>query len=166
MPAARGLFRDHPRRVDVPLALAASAGLLAGGLTLPLLEVEKLVFWEQRYSVATGVFGLWSDGEWLLAAVVFFFSVVFPIAKLLLLTCIWFAPADRAHRARLLELLARLGKWSMLDVFIVAILVVATKLGSVASVEALPGVYLFAGAILGSMVATELVRRIADPGAR
>ena len=58
------------------------------------------IHWKNTYSVMTGVVGLAKDGDYVLAAVIFFFSIVFPIGKL----------------AALL-----LGKWSMLDVFVVAI---------------------------------------------
>jgi len=159
-PRAKSLRELHRKRHDVPALILASAALLAFGLSLPLVTVEKL-FWENRYSVATGVFGLWEDGEHLLAAVVFFFSVVFPIAKLLLLLHLWFARLGADARDALLGWLEALGKWSMLDVFIVAILIVATKLGPVADVHPNSGVYFFTAAILASMLSTQLVRKLA-----
>ena len=46
------------------------------------------------------------------------------------------------------------GKWSMLDVFVVAILVVAVKLGAIAHVEMRYGLYAFAGSVLITMFIT------------
>lgn len=157
--ARQSLARIHRRRFGLPLLIVASAVALGFGLTLPLLHLEKMYFWENRYSVATGVFGLWDDGEHFLAALVFFFSFVFPIAKLALLLGLWFVPMQPARRGEWLARLSALGKWSMLDVFIVAILVVASKLGALADVRTEDGIYWFACAILGSIVACEWMRK-------
>ena len=159
VPRLQSLFLRHRMRVDAPLLILAAAVCLGFGLSLPLIDVEKL-FWDTEYSVATGVFGLWKDGEHVLAAIVFFFSVVFPIAKLSLLLWIWFGRVDPQQRDATLRWLAALGKWSMLDVFIVAILIVAAKLGPT-SVSARAGIYFFGGAILLSMLATILVQGLA-----
>jgi paraquat-inducible protein A len=159
---ARTLASLHRRRVDVPVLLAFAAASLYIGLSRPLIHLEKAFVLTNEYSVWTGITGLWDDGEWLLAAVVCFFSFVFPIAKLALLALIWFVACDGAWRARTLKWLEALGRWSMLDVFAVAILIVATKLKPLASVSAEYGVYWFCAAILASMVATILVRRIAS----
>jgi paraquat-inducible protein A len=128
---------------------------------MPLLRIEKMLFWEHRFSVVTGVFGLFEDGQWPLAAVVFFWSVVFPIAKLALLYWLWFGRTDASQRAAVLRWLDRLGKWSMLDVFIVALLIVAVKLGPLAEVTVEPGLYVFGGAVLGTMIVGGRVEKLA-----
>ena len=157
----RSLARIHRRRFGVPLLVVASAVALGFGLNLPLIYVEKMYFWDNTYSVVTGVFGLYDDGEHFLAALVFFFSFVFPIAKLALLLWIWFVPMNFTQRGEWLARLSALGKWSMLDVFIVAILVVASKLGALADVSTEDGVYWFASAVLGSIIACEWMRKLA-----
>jgi paraquat-inducible protein A len=159
--AERPLWLSNKRRVDVLALLCAACVTLYFGLSLPLITVEKALFLRTQYSVWGGVVGLWEDGDWFLAGVVFFFSFVFPIAKLALLVWIWFMPTAQARRASWLRALEVLGKWSMLDVFVVAILIVATKLGPLALVKPKAGVYYFAAAILSSMIATVLVRRLA-----
>jgi paraquat-inducible protein A len=166
-PADRlSLARICRRHFALPLLIVASGVSLVMGLSLPLLYVEKMYFWEKRYSVAKGVFGLWDDGEHFLAGLVFFFSFIFPILKLVLLAWIWFVPMLTARRAEWLARLSALGKWSMLDVFIVAILVVASKLGAVADVRTEEGIYYFASAILGTMIACEWMRRLVEQAAR
>ncbi|MCE9594375.1 MAG: paraquat-inducible protein A [Planctomycetes bacterium] len=154
----------HPRRLGEPLALLAVSILLAFGLYVPLLKIEKMIFWENEYSVATGVFGLWGDGQFLLAAIVFFWSVAFPIAKLALLFWIWFGKMDPGQRERTLHRLETLGKWSMLDVYIVAVLIVAAKLGPVADVTPEYGIYVFGGAVVTSMLLTAHLQRLAHRG--
>lgn len=150
----------------MPALLLFATATLVLGLSLPILRVEKFVFWESRYSVVTGVAGLFDEGELLLGFVILLFSIVFPIAKLGLLAAVWWGSFTHEQRFGVLRLLERVGRWSMLDVFAVAILVVAGKLGAVADVEARAGIYLFAAAILLSFLATALVRRSTVAAAR
>ena len=151
----------HPRyAVIVPAAIVLSFVLLLIGLSLPLLYTQK-VFWKSTYSVWDGVVSLWEQGEHELALVIFFFSIAFPIFKLAALLVIWFVPLAERHRASLLHWLGLLGKWSMLDVFIVAILIVLVKLGPLVKVEPRIGVYVFAAAIACSMLSAMLVDRLA-----
>ena len=155
------LRQVRPRDLATPALLAVSGVLLAFGLYLPLLRLEKMLFWKNSYSVVTGVFGLAEDGQYVLATVVFFWSVVFPIAKLALLHWIWFGKTDKDQRALVVRWLDRLGKWSMLDVYIVAVLIVAVKLGPLAEVTVQPGLFVFGAAVLSTMLVGARVERFA-----
>lgn len=150
----------HPKRFDIPILIFTSVLLLVAGMNMPLMNIQKMVFWENDYSVITGTLGLYEDEEYFLAALIFFFSIVFPILKLILLTVVWFCRFDDAGRGRILQWLSRLGKWSMLDVFVVAVLVVAMKLGPMAQVTPKAGIYVFTCAIMLSIFTTELVERL------
>lgn len=156
-PALRDL---HPGRYDVPLLIVLTTTLLGAGLCMPLLQVEKMVFWESDYSVFSGVAGLVEQNELVLAAVLLFFSVIFPIAKLACLWWVWHARLTRSGRRKLIGWLEALGRWSMLDVFVVAILIVLVKIEPLASVEPKPGVYVFGGAIILSLLTTWHVSRL------
>ena len=147
--------------LTVPVALALSSGLLFAGLSLPLLHAQQMVFWKSSYSVWQGVVALYHQNEVMLAAIVFFFSIVFPIVKLIGLAVVWFWRLPEEQRTILLHWLVILGKWSMLDVFVVAILIVLVKLGPVAHIEPRSGVYVFACAIACSMLTTIYVERLA-----
>lgn len=158
--APQALVRLHRRRIDVPLALLVAAVALYFGLSLPVIQVRGL-FGATNYSVWGGVKGLWEDSEHLLAIIVFLFSFVTPIAKLSLIARLWFAPMAGPARRRVLDWMEGVGRWSMLDVFAVAILIVVNKIGKTSPVVAQPGVYWFCGAILLSMILTWSVRRVA-----
>ena len=150
--------------VLVPAALLISMVLLFIGLSLPLLKTQQQFFWkkwENSYSVWAGVVALSHQGDYVLASVLFFFSIVFPLAKLISLAVIWFVKLREDQRAALLHWLGLLGKWSMLDVFVVAILIVLVKLGPLAKVEPRTGVYFFTAAIVASMLTTMYVTRLA-----
>ncbi len=164
MGSSRALLHRYPRRVEVPLLLAICAVLLWQGLSLPLFELDKSLLWmhwRSSYSVARGIVGLWGDGQYFLAVLVLVFSLIFPILKLVVLTGLWVTPMRADSRARLLAWLDALGKWSMLDVFAVAVLVVAVKIGPLAHVHAERGVYFFCAAILVSMATAVYVRWLA-----
>lgn len=159
-PQPLALVRLHKRRVDIPLALLVAIAALYFGLSLPVIKVRGL-FGATDYSVWGGVKGLWEDSEHLLAIIVFLFSFVTPIAKLALIARLWFTPMAAASRRRVLEWMEGVGRWSMLDVFAVAILIVVNKIGKTSPVTAQAGVYWFCGAILLSMLLTWSVRRLA-----
>ena len=145
----------------VPAAILLSFCLLLTGLSLPLLYAQQMVFWKSTYSVWTGVAALWQEQERELAALLFFFSIIFPVLKLGVLAGLWFMRLPATNRARLLHWLGLLGKWSMLDVFVVAILIVLVKLGPLARVEPRIGVYVFTAAIACSMLTTMYIERLA-----
>ncbi|MBI4354419.1 MAG: paraquat-inducible protein A [Candidatus Omnitrophica bacterium] len=160
----RSLAASYPKHAVVPFLIFAALVLLILGLSLPLMTIKQQVLWkrwENHYSVFTGALSLAEHGDYVLAGVLFFFSMVFPIAKLLILGWVWWIRLAEDERQRLLHWLEMLGKWSMLDVFVVAILIVLVKLGPLAKVEPRDGVYFFCAAIIVSMLATMYVDRFA-----
>ncbi len=149
----KSLLQTHPKRIDIALLLLSSTAALGAGLWLPVLTVRKI--WEKNtFTILGGVQNLCEDRQFFLAAVIFFFSIVFPFAKLAALYAIWFLPMRPESRKRILGGLSMLGKWSMLDVFVVAVIIVSVKLGVLASANAEEGIYYFAASILLAMIAT------------
>ncbi len=161
MASSRKSLRDyHSRRWDIPFLTVLSAILLGAGLSLPVLTVQKL--WESNsFSIWTGILNMWYAKEYFLASVIFFFSIVFPIAKLAILFVTWFTPLKENDRKQILLFLGLLGKWSMLDVFVTAIMLVWLKLGPLANAEAEIGIYFFAVSILLAMAVTGLQSSLA-----
>ena len=155
-------LRDrYPRRIEVPLLILASLVLLLIAYSLPLMSVEKLIYWKNEYSIIAGVRGLWDERQYSLAIILFFFSIVFPLFKLAALGFLWAVRLAEHKRQAVLHWLGILGKWSMLDVFVVAILIVLVKLGPLANVQPQRGVYWFAAAIFLSMVTSMYVDSLA-----
>ena len=85
---------------------------------------------------------------------------MFPFAKLGLLMFLWYMKVAADHRDRVLHWLSLLGKWSMLDVFVIAIIIVLTQASAIVSAEPRMGLYLFAVGILLSMVGSFLVEQL------
>ena len=119
------------------------AGILLGvGLTLPVLTIRKI--WEKNtFSVLSGIQNLYDDKQYFLAFIIFFFSIVFPVIKLCSLGILWVVRLKEEHQKSILYWLELLGKWSMLDVFVVAVIVVSVKLGVLATAEPRRGIYVF-----------------------
>ncbi|MBU0499895.1 MAG: paraquat-inducible protein A [Gammaproteobacteria bacterium] len=145
-------------RVLNPLLLAAG-GLLAVGVFAPLMTLEKFLIFTNEVSLYSGLRDLWVDREWFLFILIGLFSILFPLLKLLLLAAAVNLPGDRHHGP--LHWLEAIGKWSMLDVFVVALLVVSVKLRGMASVQVQYGSYAFAVAVLLTMLLSRWVQLLA-----
>jgi paraquat-inducible protein A len=133
-------------RLITPLLLVLSAVFLALGLVLPLVRFEKLVFFNETPSLLGIVSSLWGDGDWMLATVVVLFSVVFPFAKLVGIAFEATAPVDgKPVNGMVSRLLPFLGKWSMMDVMLVALVIFAAKTSGMAEAFTQPGLWFYAG---------------------
>lgn len=151
----------------------AAAVLLVPANVLPVLSTE-LPGQARTDTIFSGIVGLCEDGSWGVAAIVFTASVLVPLLKIagiatLLLASRHDAPRHRRGLTRLYTTLDFIGRWSMLDVFLVAFLCGAVQFGALAKVQPQPGIIAFAGAVVLTMLATEaydprwLWRDAADP---
>ena len=153
-----GWFRRHENlMVNLLLVLCTSTFLL--GIWAPMLTLTKLVWISNTFSVLSGTWQLASEGQYGLFALIGTFTILLPAAKLVILFRAW--NSDPGHRwaHRHLGWLNALGKWSMLDVFVVAVLIASVKLGALASIEIHYGLYAFSAAVVLIMVATQIVHK-------
>jgi paraquat-inducible protein A len=158
----------HPGRgVLVNMLLVLALVLLFYGLQAPILTLEKFYFFSNTISLLSALQTLANEAEWGLFVLVGTFSVLFPVAKNLVLLLIWnFDMAQGEAHRRHLAWLAAYSKWSMLDVFVVALLVVSVKLSALAQAHVERGIYAFAASIVLSMLlSTWIGRHAIDPAA-
>ncbi len=138
----------------------AAAACLALGLTLPVVKLTRLYFWTDTHSVLSILSALYASDEVFLAGVILVFSIVFPVLKLLYIvmagTLITF---DHARQNRWFKRIDWLGKWSMLDVLVLALLVFYAKSSEFADAVGLPGIYFFAASVILTMLAYGLIGR-------
>ena len=113
------------------------------------------------YSVLGGIYALALDGKFLIASVVLIFSVVFPILKL---SVLWVAVWNLYPELTLIHhLLEKLGKYSMIDVFVMALLVLSIKgLPGGSSVELHWGLFMFGFSTLLTMWLAQQVRKVSS----
>ena len=165
--AGLNIASNHPgeaRRLRV--ILWVTSALLGVGLVAPIITLHKFVLIENTFSVISGVMELFREGQFFLFFVITGFSIVLPLLKIVLLNTVLSAKDNNPKNIRkYLHWMHSLGKWSMLDVFVVAILVVSVKLGVIASVEMRYGLYAFAAAVILKMYVTARVVSLTnDPG--
>jgi hypothetical protein len=146
------------------LVLLAAGGVLLYANMVPFVRISELA--EMRsYTILGGVIELYQHGDALLGGTIFVFSFLFPFAKLgMLLLATGFVPhCSATFRGRVLAAALWFGKYSMLDVFVGALMIVVTRrhdasaLGSLFQVKAGPGVLLFLLAWLLSLLAGYLI---------
>ena len=130
------------------LLLGLAAILLTIGLAAPIITFTKFMFIHNTFSILSACWNLLQQGQVFLFFIIFLFSVILPIIKLGLLTKLLLSPMLSKSTKKLLEWIHRFGRWSMLDVFVVAILVVVVKLGAIGNVEKHYGLYAYAGAAI------------------
>lgn len=125
---------------------------------LTIMETGSL-FNYRKDTIVSGVVHLWKTGSWLIAAVVFIASVTIPLLKLMSLTLLLISVQRRSRwhprqRTRLYRMVELVGRWSMLDIYVVALLAALVQLGSIATVKAGPGALAFGAVVVLTMFAS------------
>ncbi|HKS16390.1 MAG TPA: paraquat-inducible protein A, partial [Planctomycetota bacterium] len=152
--ARASAFQLHGFRFDVVVPLLLATAALPLGLLLPVIHFSWALKADTTFTVITGVADLLQGGHVFVGLIILLFSVIFPVTKILCLYGLWFVPLSPAARESPLRWLEFLGKWSMLDVFVVAILIGALDLGILSEATPRVGAYIFTVAVLFSMAAT------------
>lgn len=143
------------------VVLLASLAALISGLLLPAITVRSM-FIGRDFSLLESVFSFLQAGDWFLFAVTFLFSVVFPVFKIVAGLVLWFAvDATSVYARPLLGWLATLSKWSMLDVFIIALVVLVADGRLLSSADIQIGAIVFSVAVLVSTWATRRLSMLA-----
>ena len=141
----------------LPLVLFAATLSLGLGLVLPLIRIDRLLFFTDEPSLIAIVSGLWMEEEALLALIVALFSIVFPCLKLGLLHVAAYGGHD-AHN-RVPSWLRALSNWSMLDVVLVALVIFAAKTSGLATALTQSGLWFFAASAVLTAAASALLKR-------
>ncbi|MFA6959142.1 MAG: paraquat-inducible protein A [Opitutaceae bacterium] len=136
--------------------LSASLACNVAALLTPFMRV-RVGLLSDPYSLLNSVKMMWSRGLYVLAVLVVGFSVLFPFAKLGILAWVTAGRALDPRRQRWLSVVERLGKWSMLDVFLVCLILALTSSQLMVGARPLIGIPFFVTAILLSMISGELL---------
>lgn len=142
--------------------LLLSGSLLLLGWTLPMMTVSRFVFLSEEVSILRAIGQLWDAGEIFLFLIIATFSVIFPALKVVIGLLLWYRSRHAVRRRRWLAGLEMLGRWSMLDVFVVALIVVAIQISLIDDVALHAGLYVFTAAILLSMLALRRMEILAQ----
>jgi paraquat-inducible protein A len=153
-------FSDTQRLFALLVVWGGASVLLIAGLVLPVFTFSKFYFFDDTFSLLGGIGHMFSEGEWLLGVVILLFSVLFPLFKLVIQMVLIFEKSDMSKRW--LTFLHYSGKWSMLDVFVVAILLSSIKIGAIAEVTVHAGLYCFTMAVIASMMLSMMIKYLGN----
>lgn len=118
------------------------------------MEMEQLGH-VHRSSILGGIRDLFVHRSYFVGTIVLLFSIVFPLLKIgLLLELSLLQLLNRKHKAWSLHLMEHVGKWSMMDVLLLALLVMMVKVGELVSFQLGPAVVAFVLCVVMSMVAS------------
>ena len=155
---------DAPLHVRKPESLQRTIAYAVAALILyvpanllPVLRLES-VTGPQQNTIVGGVIQFWQSGDYPVALIIFCASVMIPILKLLAITSLCVVSyTGKYPRAmtRLYRVTEIIGRWSMVDVFVVAILVAVVQLGGVMSIHPGPGVVPFAAVVVLTIFSAE-----------
>lgn len=154
---ARLYFRK-PNSIQRTWALVITAFIFYIPANLLPVTITTYLGSTQADTIVSGVLFFMQTGLWGLALIIFVASVVVPIAKLIILGGLLLSVQRRSHwrprdRGRLYRIAELVGRWSMLDVFVVTVLVALVRLGYLTTVEAGPGIVFFAAVVVITMIA-------------
>ena len=127
--------------------------------TLPVMTTIPFLGKEQQDTIMSGVIYFWNSGSWILALIVFIASFVVPLFKLAVITLLLIAIQRRSRqglllRAKLYRFVAVIGRWSMLDVFVVTLMTGLVQIKGFAVVHPGAGIAAFAAVVVLTMLAS------------
>ncbi|MDX2157712.1 MAG: paraquat-inducible protein A [Hyphomicrobiaceae bacterium] len=136
------------------LAIIGASISLALGIAMPSIKLTKFYFFSTEYSLISTVQSLVQRNQIFLGALVFVFSILLPIFKILYLVILTTMPPDVLDRQiRRLRALEWIGKWSMHDVLVLALMIFFVKSQGIYDATSLSGVYFFTLAVVFMILA-------------
>jgi paraquat-inducible protein A len=135
--------------------LIAAVILYVPANTLPMMKTSSL-FGSQSDTILSGVVYFWTSGSWYLALIIFFASIMVPLLKMIALALLLTSVQLRsrwqpAQRARLYRLVEFVGRWSMLDIYVVAVIVALVQLKALATIQPGAGAAAFGAVVVLTM---------------
>lgn len=150
------LRRRDSIRWTISLMLAAMA-LYIPSHVLPVLTTVELGMVEHN-TIIGGMVAFWEAEAYPIAIVIFTASILIPLLKIAALSWLCAAAVGWLHASpvalsRVYWITEWMGRWSMVDIFVVGILVAVVQLGNYMSVSPGPGALAFAGVVVLTMFA-------------
>ena len=149
--------------------LIAASILYIPANVLPVMETGSL-FGAQSDTIMSGVVYLWTSGSWPLAAIIFIASIMVPGSKLFAMLFLLVSAQRRStwrplERTRLYRVVELVGRWSMVDIYVAAILTALVQFKALATIRAGPGAIAFGAVVVLTLFAAECFdpRLIWDP---
>ncbi len=155
---AATIYLRKPNSINRTWALTLTAAILyIPAILLPVSIISSFAGVKEDTLISSVIYFL-NTGSILIALVILTASIFIPILKLIILILLLLSVQTgyskrRKERTKLYRLTEALGRWSMVDVFVVTVLVAMVKLGVIATIEAGPGIVYFAAVVIMTMIA-------------
>lgn len=142
------------RNVALSFLIIVAAVFFALGIILPVIRFTTVYVWTAEHSILTIIYALYDSSEYFLCAVVFAVSIFFPFLKLFyLLTLVTSPDLSPEFRRRSFSTMEWLGRYSMTDVMVLALMIFYVNSSGYTEAIVMPGVYFFAASALITMLA-------------
>jgi paraquat-inducible protein A len=124
---------------------------------LPVMNTSSL-FGSEKDTILSGVVYLWTSGSWPLAIIVFIASIAVPMLKILAIMFLVISTQRRSvallqQRTRIYRVVELVGRWSMLDIYVITILVALVQFNALATIQAGPAAVAFGAVVVLTMFA-------------
>ncbi|MFV2059746.1 MAG: paraquat-inducible protein A [Gammaproteobacteria bacterium] len=162
--AHKNIASRYPRNaLLLRILISLSIIFLIIGLLAPIFTISKLIVIQNTFSIIDGIGKLIEEQQWFLFVIITTFSIVLPIIKIIILSLLVSHKVESSLKnKKYLAWIHQIGKWSMLDVFVIAILIVSVKLGPLVDIEMEFGLYAFAISVILVMIITSQIVRLTD----
>jgi len=135
--------------------------LLSLGLFMPAIKIKSLIFINRELSLVDSVFTFFNSGNVFLFLITFLFSIVFPTLKIIIGLYVWYTYKNRLGSADgLMRLLSIISKWSMLDVFIIALVILIVDGRLLSEADIMVGAIVFTVSVILSSFAIYRLNRL------
>ena len=157
---------DSPVHLRTPNSINMTWALLISAIAMylpanifPVMAVTSLGN-TQSDTIMSGVIYFLKHGDWPLALIIFVASVLVPLLKMLALLYLLITVQRKSHlrnqqRTRLYRVVELVGRWSMVDIFVVALLAALVNVGAVATIEPGPGAIAFTSVVILTIFAAQ-----------
>lgn len=150
-------FRQPDSLAHTWALVIAAIVLYVPAVLLPVM-VTGTLFGAQSDTIMSGIVFLWRSGSWGLAMIVFIASVAVPILKILSLAYLAASTQFRPllsppKQIKIYRFVDFVGRWSMLDIYVITLLVALVKFGGVATIDAGPGAVAFGAVVVLTLFA-------------
>ena len=124
------------------------------GIILPAIRFTTIYVWTNQHSIATIIYALYANQEFFLCGVLFAFSIFFPFLKLFYLLTLLISPdLSPEFRQKSISTMEWLGRYSMTDVMVLALLIFYVNSSGYTEASVQPGIYFFAASAVITMLA-------------
>ena len=149
-----GAKRSNWRNFTLSFLIIVATVFFALGIIMPTIRFTTVYVWTNEHSILTIIYALFETQEYFLCAVVFAVSIFFPFMKLFyLLTLLTSHDIEPEFRRRSIATMEWLGRYSMTDVMVLALMIFYVNSSGYTEARVLPGVYFFAASALITMLA-------------